>query len=124
MVQNSIKKAVIINMVSKYSTVIIQLIINAILSRLLLPEEFGVVAVITVFINFFNILSDMGIGAAIIQNKELDDNDNQNIFSFTFYIGIALGIIFIFMSFIIAWIYEDKRYISPNTYKPILDGNI
>ena len=69
--------------IAKYSGIVLNLGIAGILSRLLSPEEFGVVAIATIIISFFNIFSDLGIGAAIIQNKTLDQEDLSHIFSFT-----------------------------------------
>ena len=89
------RKAILINFTTKYSVAIIQLIINLVLARLISPQEFGVVAIITVFSNFFILFSDMGIGPSIIQMKELRQKDYNNIFSFTFYAGILLMIGFI-----------------------------
>ena len=84
----NLKKAAAINAAGKYSTVIIQLIVTAILSRLLSPEDYGVVAVVTVFSTFFAALSSMGFGTAIIQNKTLTKTDIDNIFSFILYMSI------------------------------------
>ena len=42
--------------VAKYSGILVQLLITALLARLLSPADFGVVAVATVVIAFFNIL--------------------------------------------------------------------
>ncbi|MTM62416.1 oligosaccharide flippase family protein, partial [Turicibacter sanguinis] len=81
--QISIKKATFINFVSKYSTIFIQLILNSILARLLTPDDYGIVAVVTVFTGFFTLIADMGIGPAIIQNKSLNDRDIISIFNFT-----------------------------------------
>mgnify|MGYP000853097910 CR=1 FL=1 len=46
--------------IAKYSGMIVSLIITAILSRLLSPDDFGIVAVATVIVTFFGILSDVG----------------------------------------------------------------
>lgn len=108
----SIKKAVLINSIAKYSNVIIQLVINSILARLLTPKDFGIVAVIMVFISFFNILADMGIGPAIIQNKELDDKNISDIFLFTIFSAIAMSIAFALFSYGIAAFYDDSIYIK------------
>mgnify|MGYP003355956282 CR=1 FL=1 len=59
--------------VQKYSGLVVQLVISAVLARLIAPEDFGVVAVATVIISFFGIFSDLGVGAAVIQNKTLTD---------------------------------------------------
>ena len=79
----SLKKATIINASSKYTTVILGLLFSAVLSRLLSPEDYGIVAVVTVFTNFFSLFADMGIGTAVIQNKKLSDDDENRIFTFT-----------------------------------------
>lgn len=97
--------------IAKYSGIIIQLFITAILARLLSPADFGVIAVATVIIAFFNILSDIGIGPAIIQNKELTRYDLEHIFSFTIYIGIFLSIIFFLCSWSIANYYNNCELI-------------
>ena len=54
--------------IAKYSGILISLVIAGILARLIAPEEFGIVAVVTVIISFFSIFSDLGVAPAIIQN--------------------------------------------------------
>jgi O-antigen/teichoic acid export membrane protein len=98
--------------VAKYSGIFIQLVITAILARLLTPADFGVVAVATVIIAFFNILSDVGIGPAIIQNRELTSNDLEHIFSFTVYVGIVLSAVFFLCAWPIADYYNNNALVS------------
>lgn len=93
--------------IAKYSGILIQLLITAVLARLLTPSDFGIVAVATVFIAFFNILSDIGIGPAIIQNKELTSNDLEHIFSFTIYVGAILTVVFFLCAWPIANYYDN-----------------
>ena len=107
----SIRKAALINGIAKYYGVVCSLIINSILSRILNAEEYGIVAMITVFITFFSIFSDMGFGAAYIQNRDLDQEDRDDIFSFLVYTGIILFILFYFFSYVIAWFYNDDVYL-------------
>ncbi|MEG0455018.1 MAG: oligosaccharide flippase family protein, partial [Bacteroides sp.] len=47
--------------VAKYSGIVISLVVVGVLSRLLSPDDFGIVAIATVIINFFSIFTDMGI---------------------------------------------------------------
>lgn len=108
----SLKKAAIINGIGRYSKVILALIVNAILARILSPSDYGIVAVITVFSTFFTTLSDMGFGAAIVQNKQLTKKDIDSIYSFTVYISIALMILFAILSIPIAKFYKNNVYIS------------
>lgn len=107
----SIKKAAMINATSKYLQIIFQLLFTAILSRILSPEDYGIVAVITVFTTFFSTFADMGFGTAVIQNKELQEDDISSIFSFTVYISIVLSICFALFSFGIAAFYGNSVYI-------------
>ena len=69
---NSFKSGLFYSVIGKYGNMLIQLLVNAVLSRMLSPEDHGVLAIMMVFIVFFQMLSDMGFGPAIIQNKELD----------------------------------------------------
>lgn len=107
-----IKKATIINATGKYSKILFSLVVNAVLARILYAEDYGIVAVITVFSTFFTTISDMGFGPAIIQNKGLTEKDVDNIFSFTVYISLALMVIFAICSFPIAAFYGNQVYVS------------
>ncbi len=93
--------------ISKYSGIFISLIIMGVLSRLLGPEDFGIYTVAAVIIAFFAIFTDMGISPAIIQRKDLSDEDLSQIFSFTFWVGIILSTLFFFSSWFIGHIYES-----------------
>lgn len=107
----SIKKAVSINFISKYSSIFIQLILNSILARILTPHDYGIVTVISVFIAFFTLIADMGIGPAIIQDRGLTERDISSIFKFTFFTSIIIGIIFILFSIPMSWFYNNNVYI-------------
>jgi PST family polysaccharide transporter len=106
----SIRKAALINAVSKYTTVILNIFFTAILSRILSPRDYGVVAIVGVFISFFTILSDMGLGTAVIQFKEISDSEINHIYSFTFFLSIVLSIFFALLSFPISLFYNNNAY--------------
>lgn len=107
----NLRKAALINASGKYSKILLSLIVNAILARLLSPSDYGVVAVVTVFSTFFSTFADMGLGAAIIQKKDLTSNDMDNLFSFSLYISFSLAIIFFFLAYPISKFYENRVYI-------------
>lgn len=106
----SIKKATLINALGKYSTIIIQLLVNAVLSRILTPGDYGIVAIITVFSTFFLTLSDMGFSTAIVQQKELNKEEVDNIYAFTFWVALILVGLFTLISYIISIIYENDIF--------------
>ena len=87
----------------------IQFAISVILARLLIPEEFGVVALTTIFINVAMVFANSGLGASLIQAKEVDELD----FNTAFFAGLGIssviyGIIF-FSSPLIAQWYEKEE---------------
>lgn len=108
----SIKKASAITAVSKYSQVIVQLVVNIVLARLLSPEAYGTLAIVSVFVALFGILSDMGFSAAVIQDKTLTKEDADNVFSFTAYVGLILSLVFAGLLYGIAYIYGNQVFIS------------
>lgn len=107
----TVKKATIIYGAAKYSTIIVQLVVTAILSRLLTPNDYGVVAVVTVFTTLFTTLSNLGLGTAVTQYKELSENEIQDIFTFSEYFSFILSLVFVLLAFPIAWFYSDDVYV-------------
>jgi O-antigen/teichoic acid export membrane protein len=63
------------------------LVINVVLARLLGPEPFGVIAIAWLVIGLGNLLGDIGVGPALVQNRKLHDEDIR----FTFGLQLAMG---------------------------------
>lgn len=104
------KKKVLTYAFAKYSTVIMGLLINAILSRILSPADYGIVAVVTVFTSFFNVLSTMGIDTGIIQNRDLSKEDTDNLFSLSVWIAIVFGSLFFLGAKPVSHFYDESKY--------------
>jgi O-antigen/teichoic acid export membrane protein len=109
---SSIKKLAIrgtIWTIASYGTSqVIRLGSNLILSRLLSPDLFGLMALVYVFITGLHLFSDVGIGTSIIQNKRGDDQDFLNT---AWTMQIVRGVVLTFGCFLIAWpvaIFYDK----------------
>jgi len=108
----SMKNGLIYTAIGKYTNVILNLVINAILSRILDPSEFGVIAVIQIFINFFALIVDAGMGPAIIQNKNLTQKDIGILFNFSIMFAFILAIVFGFSGRLIAIIFRNDIFIT------------
>lgn len=93
--------------VAKYVGIFVQIIISMILARLLEPSDFGILAIATVFINFINLITDFGFGAAIIQSEILEKKDLESIFTLTFYIGLLAAIVLFSLSYTIGAYYDN-----------------
>ena len=109
----TVRKATLINASGRYLKVILTVLVNAILARILTPFDFGVVAVITVFSTFFSTLSDMGLGPAIVQKKDLSRSDIDNLFTYSVYVAFGLSAVFMLCAFPIAAFYKDSIYLKP-----------
>ena len=55
------------------SQMALQVLVLSILARLVSPEEFGAIAIATVFLGFSKIFSQLGMGAALVQKKKYYD---------------------------------------------------
>lgn len=111
MATSSIKQAAWINAAARYSTLLLGMLFNAILARILSPEDFGLVAITFVFTTFFSLLSDMGLGAGIIQNKELSQDDVGSIFAFSLRLGLVLAVVFALFSLPMSYFYSKQELI-------------
>ena len=94
--------------IAKYAGIVVTLVVSGVLARLFSPEEFGVVNIATVVIAFFAIFSDLGIGPAVIQHKNLDKRDLGGIFSLTLWSGAFMALLFFAASGLIASFYDDS----------------
>lgn len=60
----------------------VKLLVELVLARILLPEDYGLIALVTVFIQILNVFVDSGLGNALIQKKDADDLDFSSVFYF------------------------------------------
>ena len=82
-------------------------IVSIVLARILMPEDYGQIALITVFTTIMQVFVDSGLGSALIQKKDADDLDFSSVFYFNLVVCLVLyGIMFV-MSPIIASFYDD-----------------
>ena len=77
-------------------------VISVILARLLLPEDYGVVALVLVFIAIIDIIAESGFGGALIQKKDADAIDFSSVFFFSIVFSIILYMFLFFSSEYIA----------------------
>lgn len=76
----------------------VNLIVSIVLARILAPEEYGIIALVTIFITISNVLIENGFGTALIQKKDADDLD----FSSVFYCNIVISVVLYITIFLIA----------------------
>ena len=108
-VRRELASGVFYTSIAKYAGIVVTLVVTGILSRLFTPEQFGVVNIATVVIAFFAIFSDLGIGPAVIQHKDLDRHDLGGIFSLSVWSGAVMALLFFAAAGTIASLYGDSQ---------------
>lgn len=82
----------------KYSTMIISFVSGIILARLLMPEDYGAIGMLLIFMSLAEVFIDAGFGSALIQKK----NPTQTDYSTVFYFNIGMAVILYAVLFISA----------------------
>lgn len=88
----------------RFSNQGVNFVITVVLARLLMPEQYGLVAMINIFVVFANVFVTSGFTSALIQNKDAEDID----FTTIFYCSLAMsllvyGIVYFSAPFIVAF---------------------
>ncbi|MBP6128165.1 lipopolysaccharide biosynthesis protein [Flavobacterium sp.] len=78
-----------------------------ILARLLLPSDFGVIAILTVFVSFLSVFVNSGFSQALIREKEVSTVDYSTVFYFNLSVAAIAFIISYFSAPIIANFYDN-----------------
>ncbi len=69
---------------------LVSFIVSIVLARLLVPEDYGTIALVTVFTVILQVFVDSGLGTALIQKKDADDLDFSSVFYFNFVVCLVL----------------------------------
>lgn len=91
---------------------LVSLIVSIILARILLPEDYSVVSIVTIFFAFCNILISGGLNTSLIQKKDADIEDYSSVLHISMLIALLLYLIMFFATPTIANLY-DKQLLIP-----------
>lgn len=90
----------------------VELLVSIVLARLLIPEVYGQIALVTVFTNILNVFVDSGLGNALVQKKDADEIDFSTVFYFNIFICSVLYVGMFFAAPLIASYYGDLALTS------------
>ncbi|MBO4996338.1 MAG: lipopolysaccharide biosynthesis protein [Muribaculaceae bacterium] len=99
-------KSTIWSALNKFSVTALKFFVNLLLARLLSPNDFGIIGMITIFIAISYTFVDGGFGSALIQKKNPTEIDYSTIFIWNVTIGSLFYIIIYFSSNYIAQFYR------------------
>lgn len=86
----------------------VQFILSIVLARLVSPEDYGVIALILVFIQIATVFIQSGFNTALIQKKESDDTDFSSIFYLSLFVALICYVILFFVAPFIAKFYNQE----------------
>lgn len=108
---NKITKNILWSVVERLCSQGMYFIVSVVLARLILPELYGVITIVTVFVNLCAVVVQSGFSSALIYSK----GDDKSYYSTALWGTLAVtGILYMLMFLIapaIAWFYEEKDLI-------------
>lgn len=102
----------------------LEFISTIVLSRLLLPEEYGFVAIIAVFSGFIQLFANVGIGQSVIRS-DYGYTFHRHLYSLSVWMGFALTGILMLLAWPIAEFFDNKALFLPTvliSFKFIFDS--
>ena len=108
---SQIKTGLFWNFLERGGLQIVTFVVQLILARLLTPEDYGILAIVSIFISFSSTFVNNGLANAVVQKKNSDSKD----FNTVFYFQLAVAVVFVFILWVVApWIaiYYDNSNLT------------
>ena len=96
--KNKILSGISWSFAEKLLTDLVSTVITIVLSRILMPEDYGLVALVTIFITISSIFVTTGLGTALVRDKNATEEQMATIF----YLNVILGIVIYLILFLCA----------------------
>lgn len=90
----------------------IQLVIQIVLARLLLPEDYGIIAIIAIFLTISGVFVQSGLSTALIQKKDVDETDFSTVFVLSLLIAGLIYITLFITATEISVFFNEPRLVS------------
>lgn len=83
--------------------------LTVVLARLLMPSDFGLVAMVTAVTGFLEVFKDAGLSTATIQRHEITQQQVSNLFWANLGIGATMTVLVVLLAPLLAWFYQEPR---------------
>lgn len=84
----------------------VSLVVSIIIARILSPDDYSVVSIVTIFFTFSNVLISGGLNTALIQKKDAEEIDYSTVFCTSLILAVILYFLLFFSAPYIASIYN------------------
>jgi O-antigen/teichoic acid export membrane protein len=101
----------VVTMAAQAAQFVLTLASTMVLARLLTPQDFGLVAMVTTVIGFFRIFNDAGLSTATVQREGITHAQVSNLFWTNVTLGVTISLFLAIFSPVIAWFYQEPRLV-------------
>ncbi len=110
---NKITSALGWKLLERFGVQGVQFILQIVLARLLSPEHYGVLSIMIIFTTLANVFIQTGFNTALIQNKDVDEDDYSSVFWVSIFIAVVLYAALFFAAPFIASFYNMPSIVMP-----------
>ena len=90
---------------------VLRLVSIMILARMIIPEHFGLIGMVTALTVLIERFQDIGLGDAIIHRKDITHQQVSTLFWIILAICVLLTILVVSSAKVVAWFYNDQRLV-------------
>lgn len=101
-----------INLTAKAIRFVLQMGSTIILARILTPEDFGLIAMVTVLVNFVGLFKEAGLAQATVQQEKITHEQISTLYWINVGLCFVLGLIVLASAPLIVWIYGEPRLLG------------
>ncbi len=109
--EDNLKKKTLVGLIWQYAekcgTQVVNFVVSIILARLLTPADYGLIGLITVFISVSLVFARSGMGQALVQKKDANDEDFSTVFYYSTVFSVIIYIGLFFAAPFIASFYDE-----------------
>jgi len=102
----------VVTLTSQGAQFVMQTVATVVLARLLVPADFGLVAMVTAITGLGQAFADLGLSEATIQHPEISHDQVSTLFWINVAIGLTLTSITAALAPVLAWFYREPRLID------------
>jgi PST family polysaccharide transporter len=96
-------------LIAQVTIQLVSFIISVILARLLVPADFGLIGMVTVFVGFATLITKMGFRQALIQKLDVEERHYSSVFWTNTAIGACMTLLMSLSAPLIARFYGEPR---------------
>ena len=88
--EHKVVSGVVWSFAEKFLTMLVQMVVSIIVARRLMPEDFGVMAILTFFTSVALTIVDSGFSQTLIRKMEPSESDYRSVFAFNVVVALVL----------------------------------